>query len=82
MRTCKRWAIVRGILGLAGALKLSVTADGIETATQHVQLRVLGCERGQGFLFAKPLDAAELGGLIASKFTLSADARPARKAAA
>src|SRR5262249_5647857 len=53
-------AIVRSIIALAEALDLSVTAEGIETAGQRAQLGQLGCDRGQGYLFAKPLDAADL----------------------
>ena len=36
----------------------------IETQEQAEALRELGCEIGQGFLFAKPLPAAELDGLL------------------
>jgi EAL domain-containing protein (putative c-di-GMP-specific phosphodiesterase class I) len=32
-----------------------VTAEGIETADQLTQLRTLGCDHGQGYYFAKPL---------------------------
>jgi diguanylate cyclase (GGDEF)-like protein/PAS domain S-box-containing protein len=47
-------AIVSSIIGLAQALQLTVTAEGIETAEQVNALRRLGCGRGQGFLFARP----------------------------
>ena len=60
-------AIVRGILALAEALDLSVTAEGIETSAQQEQLRDLGCDRGQGYLFAKPLPAARLADWIARR---------------
>lgn len=42
--------IVRTIIALARALKLSVIAEGIETVEQLDQLRTLGCEFGQGYL--------------------------------
>jgi EAL domain-containing protein (putative c-di-GMP-specific phosphodiesterase class I) len=61
-------AIVQGILALARALNLSVTGEGVETPAQHTQLRELGCERGQGYLFARPLAAADLVGLWAQTF--------------
>jgi diguanylate cyclase (GGDEF)-like protein/PAS domain S-box-containing protein len=48
-------AIVRSIVALARALSLSVTGEGIETPAQHDHLRSLGCDRGQGYLFARPL---------------------------
>jgi len=44
---------------------LVVTGEGIETAEQLGQLQALGCDRGQGYLFARPLDADEIGALLA-----------------
>jgi len=41
-------------VALAHSLNLSVTAEGIEQPEQAAQLRALGCQRGQGFLFARP----------------------------
>ena len=51
--------LVRTIVALARSLNLKVTAEGVETSAQLEQLRALGCEFGQGFLFAHPLSAAE-----------------------
>jgi diguanylate cyclase (GGDEF)-like protein len=50
-------AIVRAILGLADALGMSTTAEGIETVELATTLATLGCAHGQGFYFAKPLEA-------------------------
>jgi diguanylate cyclase (GGDEF)-like protein/PAS domain S-box-containing protein len=47
--------IVSGVIGLAHALKLSVTAEGVETPEQHAQLVELSCDRAQGFAFSRPL---------------------------
>ena len=47
-------AIVESIAALAHTLGLSVTAEGIETAEQLAYVRSAGCDRGQGYLFAKP----------------------------
>jgi diguanylate cyclase (GGDEF)-like protein len=47
-------AIVRSVISLAKILNLNVTAEGIETELQEMQLRALGCERGQGFLYSRP----------------------------
>ncbi len=49
--------IVRTIITLAKTLHMDVTAEGIETVDQLNMLRALGCECGQGYLFAKPMEA-------------------------
>jgi EAL domain-containing protein (putative c-di-GMP-specific phosphodiesterase class I) len=54
-------AIVRAVVGLAQGLGIAVTAEGIEREDQLKELRDLGCERGQGYLFARPLPADEAG---------------------
>jgi len=56
--------LVAAVVGMGRALKLIVVAEGIETPEQAEVLRELGCDIGQGFLFAKPLPAAELNGLV------------------
>ncbi|WP_341740064.1 EAL domain-containing protein [Microcoleus sp. CAWBG640] len=48
--------IVRAIVMLARSLGMEVVAEGVETAVQLAQLRLLGCEYGQGYFFSKPLD--------------------------
>jgi diguanylate cyclase (GGDEF)-like protein len=50
-------AIVRAVLGLAEALGMSTTAEGIETVELATTLATLGCASGQGFYFARPLRA-------------------------
>jgi diguanylate cyclase (GGDEF)-like protein len=52
--------IVRTVIALAKALNLSVVAEGIESIHQLHQLRILGCEYGQGYLFSRPLPVAEI----------------------
>ena len=53
-------AIVTAIISLARALGLRVVAEGVETRRQLDELRRLGCDRGQGFMFARPRPAALL----------------------
>jgi diguanylate cyclase (GGDEF)-like protein/PAS domain S-box-containing protein len=49
--------IVDTIVALADHLKLDVVAEGVETEDQMDRVRRLGCNLGQGFLFAAPLPA-------------------------
>ncbi|WP_173934578.1 EAL domain-containing protein [Chelativorans sp. Marseille-P2723] len=51
-------AIVAAMVAMAHALKLGVTAEGVETAEQRRMLERMGCQEMQGFLFSQPLDAA------------------------
>ena len=52
-------AIVRAVLSLADALGMSTTAEGIETVELATTLATLGCASGQGFYFARPLEAED-----------------------
>ncbi len=56
--------IVRTVIALAKALNLKVVAEGIESIHQFHQLRILGCEYGQGYLFSKPLQVADIERLL------------------
>jgi EAL domain-containing protein (putative c-di-GMP-specific phosphodiesterase class I) len=51
--------IIKAIIDLAHHLQMNSIAEGIETEEQLSLMRNLGCEYGQGFLFAKPLPADE-----------------------
>ena len=54
-------ALARAIIGLGDTLKLRTIAEGVEVAQQRDALVELGCELGQGYLFAKamPVEAVE-----------------------
>ena len=56
--------LVRTILDLGHTLGLQVVAEGIESSEQLAQLRALGCERGQGYYFARPRNPAATGALL------------------
>jgi EAL domain-containing protein (putative c-di-GMP-specific phosphodiesterase class I) len=59
-------ALARAIITLGQTLHLQTVAEGIEHAAQFGELRELGCDLGQGFLFARPLPEHEIGQLLAS----------------
>ncbi|MCC0179320.1 EAL domain-containing protein [Waterburya agarophytonicola K14] len=52
--------IIKAIVNLAHSLGLDVIAEGIETETQRDILKELGCEYGQGYLFAYPLNSGDV----------------------
>ena len=57
-------ALVAAIIAAGRALGLRVTAEGIETIAQLLALRRMGCQEGQGFLFARPAPILETGRLL------------------
>ncbi|MEM7760300.1 MAG: EAL domain-containing protein [Cyanobacteria bacterium P01_A01_bin.40] len=52
--------IIKAIVNLAHSLDLDVIAEGIETEAQLEILRGLGCEYGQGYFFAYPLNSGDV----------------------
>ncbi|MDJ0590231.1 MAG: EAL domain-containing protein [Pleurocapsa sp. MO_226.B13] len=61
----ENFEIVRLIITLAKTLGMDAISEGVETAQQLKQLKDLGCELGQGFLFAKPLTPQDVEALLA-----------------
>jgi diguanylate cyclase (GGDEF)-like protein len=59
-------AIVRAILSLAQALGMKTTAEGIETLELGQTLAALGCTYGQGYAYARPLEAEAALELLAA----------------
>ena len=57
-------AIVEAITVLARALGMDVTAEGVETPAQVAQLQAIGCARGQGFYFSKPVSNEAVAELL------------------
>jgi diguanylate cyclase (GGDEF)-like protein len=75
-------AIVNAITRLGESLNLSITAEGIEDKATEERLRALGCARGQGYCFGRPLSAANARRLLAERRLLvAAPAEPVEERA-
>jgi EAL domain-containing protein (putative c-di-GMP-specific phosphodiesterase class I) len=74
-RSDDTYAFVRAIVQLGHTLRLETVAEGIEHVEQWDALREIGCDFGQGYLFARPLTEAELSALDSSR-TLGVATRP------
>ena len=57
-------ALVRAIIALGDTLQLQTIAEGIELKQQWHGLRELGCEMGQGYLFARPVTVGQIDALF------------------
>ena len=64
-------AIVNTIVRLGDSLNLPTTAEGIEDAAIEERLRAMGCVKGQGYLYGRPLGAAQVRRLLAEKRLLA-----------
>jgi diguanylate cyclase (GGDEF)-like protein len=61
----EEWPFAAAIVALGRALGMTIVAEGIEEPGQLAHLRGLGCELGQGYFFARPLDAETAGTYLA-----------------
>jgi diguanylate cyclase (GGDEF)-like protein/PAS domain S-box-containing protein len=57
-------AIVRAVLALGKSLKMTTTAEGVETPRQLQAVRREGCTQAQGFLFSRPVSTSAVADLI------------------
>ncbi len=76
-------AIVNAINRLGESLNLPISAEGIEDAAIEQRLRVMGCSRGQGYYYGRPLSIANTRRLLAEKRliqTSSAKVTPEKRA--
>jgi EAL domain-containing protein (putative c-di-GMP-specific phosphodiesterase class I) len=56
--------LVRAMVILARALRIQVTAEGVETQQQREILAEMGCNELQGFLMSRPVDASRFAKLL------------------
>jgi diguanylate cyclase (GGDEF)-like protein/PAS domain S-box-containing protein len=56
--------VVRAVIGLCSSLRITSTAEGVETAEQLAMLTHEDCAEAQGFLFGKPAPASDLPAML------------------
>ena len=64
--------LIQTLVQLGRSLGLRTVAEGIEDEAQLAHLRELGCDTGQGYLFAPPLEVAALERILAGQFSVAA----------
>ena len=74
-------AVARAIITMGETLHLKTIAEGIETFEQTIALQNLGCELGQGYHFAKPLDKDEMNSLLSEASSNEQNIYPAHHTA-
>jgi diguanylate cyclase (GGDEF)-like protein len=70
-------AMIKAITGLADALGIETTAEGVETIDQLDILREQGCNQIQGFYFSRPIQASAVADLIVALDCQERDAQAA-----
>ena len=68
--------VLRAIVDMGNALRMTVVAEGIENAWQWDFLYGIGCKQGQGHLFKAPIDGAEFGRLLSAHGPIAARRKP------
>jgi diguanylate cyclase (GGDEF)-like protein len=68
---------VRAIVGLGRTFGMDVVAEGVETPGQAEALRGLGCDRAQGWLYARAVDAARAGAMLGRRLSPGRGPSPA-----
>jgi|SRR6201996_3635949 len=67
-----RGKVLGGIIAAAQRAGITCTAEGIETAAQLRQLKLSGCDEGQGFYIARPMDFQSLLGFLRARLLVDA----------
>jgi EAL domain-containing protein (putative c-di-GMP-specific phosphodiesterase class I) len=75
-REPKDAAIVRAVISLGHELGVAVIAEGVETERQLEMLERLGCRQAQGYLFARPMCAAEARTIMVRMWGASGTVNP------
>jgi diguanylate cyclase (GGDEF)-like protein/PAS domain S-box-containing protein len=60
-------AIVAGVIAMAHALGMDVVAEGVETEEQLRKVMDMGCDKAQGYFFARPLSSDKIVSLLADQ---------------
>jgi diguanylate cyclase (GGDEF)-like protein/PAS domain S-box-containing protein len=60
-------AIVQSVIALGHALKMTVVAEGVETAEQLAFLRQAGCDEAQGYFFGRPMPIEDLRAVLSGR---------------
>jgi EAL domain-containing protein (putative c-di-GMP-specific phosphodiesterase class I) len=66
-RSLEDCVLARAIVAMGHSLGMRLVAEGIETPAQRDLFRELGCDAGQGYLFARPLEADDAMRLIPAR---------------
>ena len=56
--------LLTAIVQIAKTMGMNLIAEGIETSEQFIQLKLLGCQFGQGYLFSEPLPPEGMANLL------------------
>jgi len=64
--------LIEATVRVAHSLGMRTVAEGIETEAQAAVVRALGCDKGQGYLYSRPLPAPELVRWLRGAKTLAA----------
>lgn len=73
IRNSESKAIVKAINGLGESLGMPITAEGIEDKETESELRNIGCAKGQGWYYGRPLTAEETRKTLAKRNLLAAE---------